>query len=676
MAAVITTLLGGGLGPAAAEESPRQSERTTRPMVWTEASDPVVLRPSTDVRDISCSPAGAACVAVGHRSDENREQVPAVQWWDGSAWRADAPPGESGGLVKVDCSTAADCVALEEPRWEGGRSRRIAVRSSAGWRWVDFSVATRDVEFTLVSCASPTSCVLAGENRAVALFDGTTVRALPSTPTAVHALSCPSASFCAAVGDSAFLEWDAAKWSTTALEGTDILVDVDCWAEQSCLALSGYEETSSYSRLPGSTWTPGSAPTGRPYVDALGSAALGLECATDGTCHLLRSFGPRREPDLVMASWAGGSWTANRVPDPEGVVAALGCRPGECVLMDVGRAGHEQQISTNAIHGHGAQWTRRAMINPLGVLQETYPHEASCPARNWCLVLGSLGVLGGMGSESYVVRGDGSDWHEMPAALEDQRDLDCWRPGRCVVAGSDGKRPRVALLRDGRWRLLPALSPSWLVAGTITGVGCAAARCVYSGYYRARHGAGTGVFVARRGAGSWQARRLGPMIPEETAFSGRPSVDCPTVSRCVVVISTRVPGDRKPTSYEAVLENGRWRWTTLGRGFSLFELDCSDAVHCVAGGEAGKPGLIMARGADGAWRRVDVRTRNAAFYSISCPTARECFAAGVGSRIRQLTRTQAGWRERATGPRNTTDIACSRPRACVVFAADRTWSGR
>ena len=675
MAAAITLLLGGGLLPAAAGSPQSQVERAQRPLVWTEASDPVVLRANTLVRDVACSPGGASCVAVGHRSDESGYMVPAVQRWDGSGWQAESPPGGTGSLMVVDCSTPSDCVALEQPRWEGGQSRRLAVRSPSGWRRVEFGVATSTVEFTLVSCASPTSCLLTGPGRDVALFDGPTLRALPRTPMVAYALSCPSASYCAAVSDSAFLEWNGTAWSTTALEGAGNLVDVDCWAEQHCLALTRDGGTASYVRSPGSTWRPVSTPPGRSYTEEQGFASTGLACVADGSCHQLRLLGPRRAPELALASWAAGSWVSHVLPEPEGIVVASDCRPGECVLMDQ-LFDYGGPVRSSALHGLGGQWTRRDMVNPLGVLPETYPHEATCAARTWCLVLGSTGPLGAPDAESYVVRGDGQGWREMPAALADQRDLDCWRPGRCVVAGSDGKRPRAALLRGGRWRVLPALSPSWLVTGTVTGVGCAGERCVYTGSYRARKGAGTGVFVARRAAGSWQARRLGPLVPDETVFTGRPSVDCPTASRCVVVVSTRLPGERRATSYEAVLEDGRWRWSTIGRGFSLFDLDCPDKRHCIAGGEEGRPGLIMERGADGAWRRVGVRTKNAAFYSVSCPTSGECFAAGTGTRVRQLTRTRTGWRARETGPKNMTDIACSRPRACLAFDYDTTWSGR
>ena len=134
--------------------------------------------------------------------------------------------------------------------------------------------------------------------------------------------------------------------------------------------------------------------------------------------------------------------------------------------------------------------------------------------------------------------------------------------------------------------------------------------------------------------------------------------------------------DRKPTSFELVLEGGRWRITRLGKGFSLFEIDCADAGHCVAAGEEGRPALATSRGPDGTWQRVPVATRRAQFSSVSCPTARECYVAGFGSPVRQLTRTQGGWRPGATGPRDMSDVACAARRACLVFSATSTWIGR
>ncbi|WP_191278856.1 hypothetical protein [Nocardioides flavus (ex Wang et al. 2016)] len=513
--------------------------------------------------------------------------------------------------------------------------------------------------------------MVAGHGGDFVAFDGAAVRVLPRMPLRPFDLSCPSAMYCAAPDATSLFEWDGATWTETPLGG-DYLWDVGCWAERACLALGGgYAGTPTYARSPEATWHAVPSPSGRPVDDSSlwDTVRLGLECVPNDECHLLRYTGRRRAPDLELLTWTTGGWVENAVPTPEGMVKALGCRPGECVVIDAIVDPDEYPLRARALHGYGPAWVHRSMVNPHGVLPGSRPFEASCLTRDWCVGIGSSGV----GDEDYVVRRTGRRWVEVAPPLESQWDVDCWRTGSCVVAGWHDKKPRIALLEAGRWRRQPVLSPPWLAEGSMTGVSCVGPRCTYTGYYRARHDAGYGAFVARRDGTGWHAQRLGPLVEDDTWFHAFPSIDCPTASRCVVVTSQlqpRKPGQQRgqmPNSYEAVLEDGVWRWREVGHDFSLFDLDCPDADHCVAGGSDGYPGLIMARGVDGRWRRVAAPTRNADFYSVSCPTSRECYVAGTGSRVRRLTRTPSGWRARETGPRDMTDITCWASRSCLTF---------
>ena len=220
-------------------------------------------------------------------------------------------------------------------------ARRIAVRSTTGWRWVDFVVADPATELEHISCASPSWCLITGTGRDVVAFDGTTVRAMPRTPATVGAVSCPSAVWCAAVSEGAFVEWDGARWSTSALERAGSLTDVDCWAEQRCVAVAeGDGGTSAYVRSPASAWLPTTVPPGRTASDDYGYGTPDLDCSSDGSCHLLRGFGRSRAPELRLASWSAGAWTATTpLPQLDGFVVAVGCRPGECVLADLSLLG-------------------------------------------------------------------------------------------------------------------------------------------------------------------------------------------------------------------------------------------------------------------------------------------------------------------------------------------------
>lgn len=659
-----------GAGPVSADagQPTGASDRLADVPVWTHTAAPVALRPNTGVNDVACSPTGTTCVAVGHRFDVDGERVIAIQRWDGSAWRVETPPrGASAGLTEVACSTPTDCVAIEDVQPAPGLTRRLAVRSAAGWRWVEFPSPRPAAHFELVSCAAATSCMVSGHGGDFLAFDGATVRALPRMPLRPFDLSCPTATYCAATGGEALFEWDGDRWTSTPLDGTYVY-DVGCWADRACVALGSYGGTPAYSRSPGATWHAGPSPGGRPVVEGSlwEEVRLGLECLPGEECHVFRHTGRRRAPGLELLTWSEGGWARTAVPTSGGMVQALACHPGECVVIEAVGDPDQDPFRVRALHGYGPVWAHRSMVHPPGVLPWARPVEARCPVRDWCVGIGSSGV----GEEQYLVRRAGRRWIEMPVPLESQWDVDCWRRGSCVVAGRHDTLPRIAVLHAGHWQRQRALSPPWLEAGSMTGVSCVGSRCAYTGIYRARHGAGYGVFVARRDAAGWHAQRLGPLIEYDTWFDAIPSIDCPTASHCVVVTSQagpRTSRGRLPDSYEAVLEDGVWRWRKVGHSFTLVDVDCADADHCIAGGSDGYPGLIMARGVDGRWRRVAAPTRDADFSSVSCPTSRECYVAGAGSRVRRLTRTSTGWRARATGPRGMTDITCWAPRSCLTF---------
>ena len=671
VAVAASAVVGAGLLPSSAVPVDRAAG--SRPLEWSRTSDPVVLRPSTTVRDVSCSPTGESCVAVGDRFDESGAQVAVAQVWDGVEWSAESPPADVRfSLEDVSCSTTSDCVALESPHGNGGLIRRVFVRSATRWLSVTFRVTHKRSEFLNVSCVLPSWCLLTGADREVAVFDGSAVRPHRRTPALVTDVSCTSPTWCAAISEGAVHEWDGAGWSTTALDRQGVIHSVSCWDDERCLAIVMNDNgpPATYVRSPGAAWSVGSSPRGRPFLGAFGRA--GLECDSAAECHILLQVGPRRSPALSLATWSLGGWTdAPLPPMVDGEPSALGCAPGGCVTVNVHTDAKANPTYASALHLSAGQWTDRAMVNPPGRLLNTFAHEATCPTRESCLAIGTDAA-----ADPYVVRRDGNSWTELPAALEDQRDLDCQGPGTCVVVGSDGTKPRAALLREGRWRLLPAISPKWLAKGTITGVDCVQARCAYAGTYLPRHDGRGGTFVALRTGGLWRVARLGPPIGGERRFSGRPSVSCPTDLRCLVVISARLPDERQATSFEATLEDRQWSWKSLGNGFSLFDVDCASGRHCVAGGTAEKDGLVMTRDRNGTWRRVKVQSRAYGFYSVSCSTPDTCILAGETGPLQLLTRSRSRWTAEALGPRGMTDVACSGPRACLAFNGGTTWVGR
>lgn len=672
--AAVAMLVGAEFSGAGAGQ---QAPEAHRALTWTRTTDPVVLRPNTYMRDIWCSPTDATCFSAGERRDAAGIKVAAVQQWDGVRWTAEAPP-EGESLTRLSCSTSTDCVALEEPQFPPGLVRRLAVRSAAGWRTVLYDVATDNMQIISVSCTSPTWCLLAGADQETAVFDGGAVHWLPRTPLPVSTVSCSSSTYCAAAASEVLLEWNGARWSASSITDTDVVNDVDCWADQRCMAFAadtGDNSTSAYLREPGKAWARVSAPGGWFDGSELGAVVGQVDCDAGGRCHVVRRVGPRVSPELGLATWTNGTWMSHVLPHPDGLGTALGCSAQECVVLAVRNDASEYAaaaaVRTSALHGLGASWRSTDMVNPLGVVKDTDPHEAACPTREWCLALGTSASL-----DPYVVTRERGEWVELPAALPNQRDVACVRPGRCVVVGSKGGKPRVTMLHHGRWRTTPAISPRWMVTGAMTGVACVRNDCLYTGLYRAKSGAGKGAFVAKRVGGRWISHRVGTPSRYGTPFIGRPAIDCPSATRCLVVTSMVMTDAPEQISFEATLAGGRWSWNKIDSGFALQELACADVNHCIAGGKDGRRGIVMARSSDGTWTDVPVRGGNEAFHSVSCSTSRTCYVAGRDNPLHLVSRSADGWKAQPAGLQRMTDVVCSGARACLAFDGDTTWVGR
>jgi hypothetical protein len=190
--------------------------------VW---SAPQRLPGATVTLDASCASA-SMCIAVG---------VAGVWLWDGSTWSdSTVSPAPDSPLQSVSCPTTTFCLAVSED---------AETFTFDGTSWAGPFEASIGPQ--LVSCASPTFCMgTAGYDAMV--FDGTSWGApmtdgLPTTATGT--LSCPTASFCMAIGpgdsgpgtsvvDS---QWDGTAWTADPVPLPRGAVGrVDCLSATSC----------------------------------------------------------------------------------------------------------------------------------------------------------------------------------------------------------------------------------------------------------------------------------------------------------------------------------------------------------------------------------------------------------------------------------------------------------
>jgi hypothetical protein len=291
----------GGTVPA----GPFASILTETDGTWTPVT-PSGLPDYEMLSSVACTAPGS-CVAVGATSStasggELTSPVPFVETETSGNWQAATPPlpvgMTTGSLQSVSCAASGSCVAV------GGS----VVEALSGSSWTASVFPGTDPVVNAVSCPAAGSCTAAGTTgtdpqvpTAFTLAGGswTTVAIpgrvgyLPTDGISLSGLSCPTLTWCAAVGIAqsmvspssiAYVLQNGAWTEQTAYATTDPgLSGVDCPAVGECVAVGG---NGVYTPWNGVWWSvPYPTPPGAnatPSVNAV-SCASALVCTTAGS---------------------------------------------------------------------------------------------------------------------------------------------------------------------------------------------------------------------------------------------------------------------------------------------------------------------------------------------------------------------------------------------------------
>ncbi len=341
-----------------------------------------------------------------------------------------APPQRASGSMEADalkvplmsvvCSTTRRCVAIgTQP--DGSTVGSIGVTTSdGGSTWASTPILRGVKYLQALACPATRTCVAVGSNPLGNGDRGAVLRTLdggrtwvlaPALPTGVGRLvdvSCPTKSFCMAVGVTssitnavAVISNDAGQsWRTVRLpKGEEDLSLVTCTTRRCCIAEGEMEATigdpESGSRLSiiittanrGSAWkqsslsTNNAAPIGIPTFS-------GLTCATPTHCLLVGDATPGDgSPSGMIASSidGGASWTFQAVPPGTTFLNSISCGSSvQCAVAGGGieaRGGIDRDILTTT--DAGKTWISRvvpaASVGLDGV---------SCPSATSCMAVG------------------------------------------------------------------------------------------------------------------------------------------------------------------------------------------------------------------------------------------------------------------------------------------------
>jgi hypothetical protein len=283
------------------------------------------------------------------------------------------------------------------------------------------------------------------------------------SPTAYDQLlgvSCPTTTFCAAVGLSAESDgsyatliesWDGADW--TLMSGTNPtdkseLDGVSCTSPTNCVAVGLSVGATDSSTLveswDGVAWTVVPSPSTRVQNNYL----LSVSCTSAAACIAVGETAGSAGYDPLSEIWNGTAWTI--VPTPGGDdLESVSCgAPRRCIAVG------ETDNTPIAVAWNGSEW-RSTTVPQLGT-QGTL-HGVSCSRASSCT---AVGYTNDNGIKTAFYQWDGSTWSAHEGVSPGLRTsnlyaVSCTRPASCVAVGPyvDGTHGGLA-----PWR---GLSESW-----------------------------------------------------------------------------------------------------------------------------------------------------------------------------------------------------------------------
>jgi Fibronectin type III domain len=246
-------------------------------------------------------------------------------------------PGLSGAkgadtLIKsISCSSTTSCMAVGT-MYDGTSQRALAEQwNGSSWTTVPTynTAPTDDNNLFGVSCPSATWCIAVGMSPAGALIEqwngsswtNVPSPAIPSSSyTDLEGVSCPSTTLCIAVGivdtssEATLVEqWDGSNWSVVPSANvpgspTDQLYSVSCPTTTSCIAVGAYLDNGNWQTLAeawnGSNWT--IVPSGNTAPSDY-NFLLGVSCTSASSCFAV-GYGGSMESTVVQ-QWNGQAFT-------------------------------------------------------------------------------------------------------------------------------------------------------------------------------------------------------------------------------------------------------------------------------------------------------------------------------------------------------------------------------
>lgn len=320
-------------------------------------------------------------------------------------------------LILLPLSTTA-CAVGSGTSSSAGTKAHQAARTPAGW---SAPASIRGVRaLNAVSCPTQSFCVAVGGRTAVSYLGGPwssprTVDARASANDGLATISCASPTFCVA-GDRAgrVVRLIGTSWSAPAAVDEAGFTQISCASPSFCGAVDQSGEVLLFN---GSTWSRPETLVSGPQLEAITCTAASFCMAVDGAGTDAYAFAGGRWRDtgsLDVSTPQGGS-----EPDNLSAVACSG--PDFCAALD---------DFGDAFTWSGGQWSGGFRFD-ANLADET--DAVSCPSSSFCMLLDTDGV-----SSAW----NGASWSH-PRSIDTDKayptDVSCATESFCIAADTRGR---------------------------------------------------------------------------------------------------------------------------------------------------------------------------------------------------------------------------------------------
>jgi hypothetical protein len=398
-------------------------------------------------------------------------------------------------LVILMVGASAAGAQAASPAWTVAQSRNVTL--SGG-------------NIESVSCSAPTACTAVGTNLNTSGIDVTLAErwngdswqrqatpnpagdTTPSVAPTLLGVSCPTADFCAAVGDyeSGFIQasmaemWNGQQWTwqsfpvPTDSSGAE-LTGVSCTSPNFCEAVGGYlDEDTGLNVTLAATWNGTSwslQSTVNPDPSDFDFEQFNTVSCSSPTFCVAWGSGNAGNPGITLAEqWNGSSWQTQTVPSDDATVNSVSCTSRNfCGAVGLG----------SAYVWDGSAWTAQTIPDSAG---SGNLQGVSCTSRNFCEAVGEYNSSPNV--VPVAAQWNGSAWTSQAApnpannTFAHMNAVSCASVNSCEAGGywevqvTSNDPKALAEGWDGSaWQLQHAAAPPGATYNTLSGISCVSA---------------------------------------------------------------------------------------------------------------------------------------------------------------------------------------------------------